>query len=214
VPGEPTAVVGPKSYDPTPAISGGMLYVGSVNSAFYAFSLATRKQVWSFDPPQPDGPSGQQVFTSATVAGGIVYVGATNNKYYALDAATGDMLWRFKDGSAATGSEIMSGPAVSGGVVYVTDNHDNVLTLDANTGDQRWSASVGGTGSAPAVAKGVVYVGSGSQEEVYALNAANGRKLRSFNVNDGPNAFITSSPAIAGSTVYVTAGLLDAFSLR
>ena len=90
-----------------------------------------------------------------------------------------------------------------------------VRLRDATTGRTLWSFHAGsGAIAPPAVANGVVYFGSGSQEQVYALNAANGRELRSFNVNDGPNAFITSSPAIAGSTVYLTAGLLDAFSLR
>ncbi len=55
--------------------------------------------------------------------------------------------------------------------------------------------------SSPAVANGVVYVGSGDSN-VYALNASTGAKLWSFTTGGG----VDSSPAVANGVVYVGSG--------
>jgi outer membrane protein assembly factor BamB len=52
--------------------------------------------------------------------------------------------------------------------------------------------------SSPAVANGVVYVGS-VDGNVYALNASTGAKLWSFNAGD----VVASSPAVANGVVYI-----------
>ena len=56
--------------------------------------------------------------------------------------------------------------------------------------------------SSPAVANGVVYIGSGDYN-VYALNASTGVKLWSYATGAG----VYSSPAVANGVVYV--GSLD-----
>jgi outer membrane protein assembly factor BamB len=68
--------------------------------------------------------------------------------------------------------------------------------------------------SSPAVANGVVYIGANSQQRVYALDAATGRKLWSYNLSSaGPGETVKSSPAVANGVLYVTAGNLYAFDL-
>jgi len=52
--------------------------------------------------------------------------------------------------------------------------------------------------SSPAVANGVVYVGSGDYK-VYALNARTGAKLWSYRTG----SFVWSSPAVANGVVYI-----------
>jgi outer membrane protein assembly factor BamB len=52
--------------------------------------------------------------------------------------------------------------------------------------------------SSPAVANGVVYVGS-DDNNTYALNATTGAKLWNFTTGSG----VFSSPAVANGTVYV-----------
>ena len=54
-------------------------------------------------------------------------------------------------------------------------------------------------GSSPAVANGVVYVGSGMDGNVYALNATTGVKL--WNYTTGSEVY--SSPAVVNGVVYV-----------
>jgi outer membrane protein assembly factor BamB len=76
------------------------------------------------------------------------------------------------------------------------DNH--VYALDASSGELRWRYLTGGrVTSSPAVADGVVYVGS-HDNYVYALDASSG-ELR-WRYQTGHNV---SSPAVAGGVVYV-----------
>lgn len=71
---------------------------------------------------------------------------------------------------------------------------------------QIWSYDIGppsqfgSTLASPAVADGVVYIGS-ADGNVYALNAVNGTKVWSFETGNP----VTSSPAISGGIVYVAA---------
>lgn len=77
---------------------------------------------------------------------------------------------------------------------------DGVATRpEAPRPKERWTnAMVGAIGSRPAVADGMVYIGS-NDKNVYALDAATGVRIWSF-VSGGA---VNSSPAVAGETVYV-----------
>ena len=55
--------------------------------------------------------------------------------------------------------------------------------------------------SSPAVANGVIYIGSGD-DSVYALNAATGAKLWSYHTGNQ----VFSSPTVANGVVYVGSG--------
>ena len=61
--------------------------------------------------------------------------------------------------------------------------------------------------SSPAVANGVVYIGSRDNSNVYALNAKTGTKLWSY---------VSSSPAVANGVVYLGSydGKVYAFGLK
>ena len=91
----------------SPAVSGGVVYVGSSDNRVYALDASTGDLIWSYE-------TGDYVFSSPAVSGGVVYVGSRDNRVYALDASTGDLIWSYE-----TGDEVWSSPEVSGGVVYV-----------------------------------------------------------------------------------------------
>ena len=78
--------------------------------------------------------------------------------------------------------------------------------LHAKTGAKLWSYATGyPVLSSPAIANGVVYVGSGGLEtsgKIYALNAKSGTKLWSYD----PGTTVVSSPAVANGVVYVGSG--------
>src|SRR5439155_1674875 len=77
---------------------------------------------------------------------------------------------------------------------------ENVLsTSSISQLDTAWIAATGGSiESSPAVANGVVYVGSGDKE-LYAFDAGTGSLI--WNVATGGS--ISSSPAVANGVVYV-----------
>ena len=75
---------------------------------------------------------------------------------------------------------------------------NNVYALNASTGAKLWSFTTGNSvESSPAVANGVVYIGSADQN-IYALNATTGAKLWNFTTG----AIVESSPTVANGVVY------------
>jgi outer membrane protein assembly factor BamB len=85
-----------------------------------------------------------------------------------------------------------------------------VYALNATTGGLVWKFPTSSyVVSSPAVANGVVYVGS-EDENLYALNARTGALLWRYFA--GPE--ITASPAVVNGTVYIgIANTLSAFHL-
>src|ERR1700674_2308342 len=90
------------------------------------------------------------------------------------------------------------------GVVYV-GCATHVCALNARTGAKLWGFATGsGVASSPAVANGIVYVGS-NDGNLYALRASSGAKLWSF----GVGVMDFSSPAVANGVVYAGAVVGD-----
>jgi outer membrane protein assembly factor BamB len=74
---------------------------------------------------------------------------------------------------------------------------DVVFALNATTGAELWVGGGPSLGSSPAVANGVVYVGSGLKQLV-AFDAATGAALWSY----ATGGVVESSPAVVNGTVY------------
>jgi len=173
----------------SPAVVGGLVYVGSYDDNVYCLNAATGALVWSY---LTGGPVG----SSPAVVGGLVYVGSDSpdDNVYCLNATTGAYMWSY-----LTGGPVGSSPAVSGGVVYVGDHDGSLYALNATTGAYIWSYATGGPmPSSPAVVGGVVYVGS-DDWYVYALDATTGAYLWSSWVGGS----VPCSPAVANGVVYV-----------
>jgi outer membrane protein assembly factor BamB len=171
----------------SPAIEGGVVYVGSYDGNLYALNATTGNKIWSYTTSAP-------VQSSPAVANGTVYVGSSNGYVYAINSLTGILIWKYK-----TGNAVWSSPAVAGGVVYVGSNDANEYALDAATGAQIWKYTTGiFLNSSAAVANGIVYAGSWDRN-VYALSATSGAKI--WNYTTG--GFIESSPAVANGVVYI-----------
>ena len=68
----------------SPAVVGGVVYVGSYNGKVYALSATTGTSIWSYTTT-----TGDYVTSSPAVANGMVYVGSQNGDFYALSATTG-----------------------------------------------------------------------------------------------------------------------------
>jgi outer membrane protein assembly factor BamB len=95
---------------------------------------------------------------------------------------------------------------LANGVLYVaggTSSLSFVFALNASTGALLWNSATGdNVDTTPAVANGVVYVGS-YNGNVYALNASTGTLLWSYSTG----TFVESSPAVANGVVYVGSGV-------
>ena len=195
----------------SPAVVGGVVYIGSYDGKVYALNANNGIQLWNYT-------AGATVESSPAVVNGVVYIGSEvstvlNGNYfgsvYALNATNGNKLWNYTTGNYY--NYVESSPAVVGGVVYIGSSEGitpepptfasagNVYALNATNGDKLWNYTTGSNvDSSPAVVDGVVYVGSGNGN-VYALNASSGAKLWIYTTN----GWVDSSPAVVDGVVYV-----------
>jgi outer membrane protein assembly factor BamB len=168
----------------SPAVVGGVAYIGSSDGRLWAFpadgcgqSLCTTP-LWS-------STSLAQIIDSPTVSGGFVYVGSqtsptSNDGKLDVFSAAGcgqavcPPLWQ---GVAGTQSILGSSPTVSGGRVYVGSFDHKLYVFDANgCGQARcrplWTGGTGGSiESTPTVTGQSVLVGS-DDGKLYAFPAA------------------------------------------
>lgn len=198
----------------TPLVADGTVYFGSWltgliwYSTTYALDAATGSQKWSFqgagDHPTP------------TIVNGLLYTGGRQATYYALDIRTGLPVWT----ANFAGSWVESSTAYADGRVFVgSSGLGFVQALDAATGDVRWQFSTEGfPWSSPAVANGVVYVGSTSNDGatgvgLWAIDAKSGRGLwrvatgASLDTSTNKLTGVAAGPIVADGVIYV--GALD-----
>jgi phospholipase C len=192
----------PPSLDSSPAVVGGVAYVGAANGGLYAFSAVGCGS--SSCPALWQGVTGDSIVSSPAVSGGVVYVGSTDGKLYAFNAkgcgsATCSPLW-----TGATGGAIESSPTVAGGRVYIGSDDAKVYAFSAagcaSTCSPEWTFATGGDvvsspslGYVQALDKTVLFFGS-KDGKLYALDSATGNPVWPALSTAGA---ITSSPAFA-----------------
>ena len=229
-------------YESSPTVANGKVYVGDTDSLLYAFDAAgvdgcsgtpkTCSPLWT------GNTYAGGIMSSPAVANGVVYVGTENGYLWAFDADGGAAhcssgtkactpLWI----SPVAAGPFFTSPTVANGTVYIGsgDRGDSTGTLyayDAAGGTScpvdssnykecppLWTATVpGAIRSSPAVANGVVWVGS-DDKKLYAF--AQNAVLLNCNMSSTPHTCspiwtsaatggaIGSSPAVANGVVYV-----------
>jgi outer membrane protein assembly factor BamB len=190
----------------SPAVSNGVVYVGSDDNKVYAIDAASGTKLWDYDA----GNYVSYVDSSPAVSNGVVYFGSENGIVYALNARTGSKLWSYQ-----TGDYVISSPAIVDGVVYVGSNDGYLYAFNATTGAVLWAFPVAngpwgrGVNSSPAVVNGVVYVGS-NDYNVYAVDAKTGTELWSF----ATGYLVQSPPSVVDGVVYVGSADQNVYALN
>jgi outer membrane protein assembly factor BamB len=172
--------------------------------------------------PIPDVPAGPapawqtrlngQIFASPVVFDGKVYIGTTGGVLNAVDARSGKILWSF-----AAGRPIFGAALVTVDAVFFTCDNGYLFRLRRDDGKEVWRYDLGDSrvsrvlghpqvfdwdwhGATPALADGILYVGSGDGG-FHAVDAASGaRRWRS--VAGGPvrgGAVIAADRVVFGS---------------
>jgi outer membrane protein assembly factor BamB len=128
-----------------------------------------------------------------SVGYGRVYLAQQKGLFFALDAKTGKVDWRKSLDRCAASS-----PTVGKGVVYQAYMHPVeclqdqagangfVVAWDADTGRERWRFNTAPVESSPLLKNGRLYFGSWDHN-VYAVDAATGKKIWSFGADDQVN---------------------------
>ncbi|MFZ5896452.1 MAG: PQQ-binding-like beta-propeller repeat protein [Myxococcota bacterium] len=184
-----------------PTLAGGVVFVSSFTSGLLAFSALGCDGTMCSPLWRSDVMSGGR--TTAAVGGGIVAVTLADadpqlsRLYGYLEAGCGAPVcsprW-----SVSLGDLDLSPPVVSSGHVYLTAG-DRLLAVNKNTGRVLWRMPVHSTGTAPAVAQGVVFLLETNQFS--AFDAVTGARVwHSELTADGA---ISSPITIANGLVYL-----------
>lgn len=173
----------------SPTVADGVVYVASKENHLYAIDANSGKQLWFY---KTDG----LLFGSPSVTDKFVVIGGDDGDVFALDRENGHLSWK-----VTLDSGIYSTPAIDNGTVYVSTRNKTTVALDLASGTEKWNYPVGGSAS-PAVADGVVYIGS-DDGAIYAIDADKG--------GDPLWLFATGSsgvrsPVVAGDAVFFAAG--------
>jgi outer membrane protein assembly factor BamB len=196
----------------SPAVGGDTVYFVTRNGTLHALDR-NGKSRWRVatgpDAPWPWGhESGDFFISSPVLAGDLVLFGGGDGVVYAIDARSGATRWK-----TATGERIRATPAVAEGGVFVGSARGRLYRFDLATGAKHWSYDTAGVGmdsskfgfdrstlqSSPAVANGVVYIGS-RDGSFYAVDAKSGA-LRWKTDYGFP--WVITSPAVTGGRVYI-----------
>jgi outer membrane protein assembly factor BamB len=194
----------------------GTVYVGSDRERVYALNAKTGRLRWV-------RRVAGRVRGTPAVTDKRVYVGTDRGQLVALDRRTGVRRWAVQAVERGKGI-VRCAPAVAGGRVYisvavVTPMDGTVKAYSARTGRLQWKAGLADYAtSSPAVANGLVYVGS-FDHRLYALSAKSGAEVWTSGWQYEGGFFdrgISSSPAIAGGRIYIGVrdGRIYALGLR
>jgi outer membrane protein assembly factor BamB len=206
----------------SPAVANGLVYVGSQTSpdsnAGKLDVFAAKGCRGAVCTPLWQGMAGNQSIlqSSPTVVAGRVYVGGYDGNMYVFDAngcgaSTCQPLW-----TGATGGPIESSPTVASltaagpATVFVGSNDGKLYAFPAAGCGQRTCSPLwtGDTAepiydSSPAVAGGVVYIGSVHHLSAFAASGCGGTTCAPLWQGSHQDDFVNGSPAVAGGRVYI-----------
>lgn len=228
-----TAAIGDEVHT-SPAIADGIVYIGGQDGRLTAYPERCREDGGVCDPLWVGQAAGAFENSSPVVVDGVVYAGAQDGYLYAwpvgcaADGATCEPLWRGK-----AGGPIQASVAVTDGMVYLPTFGQRLLAFETGCREDggicapAWRTARMGRGrgqiaSSPAVANGVVFVGSqGTDQQDGRLWAypARCRPVAGLCAplwrSDSTGDLINASPAVADGRVYIASndGRLLAFSL-
>lgn len=170
----------------SPAVVGGVLFVGAYDHNLYALDARTGKFLWKYATEAGIG-------SSPCVHEGRVYVGSRDHSLYAIDARTGRLVWTFP-----TRGPIYSSPRVEFGYVFFGSDDRHLYVVNALHGRKVWAYEAEGPiRSTAAIAEDTIFFGD-EAGSVYAVNLE-GRLRWRFRTRRG----VTSSPLLLRDLVVV-----------
>ncbi len=101
--------------DSSPAIVGGVLYIGSDDGRFYALNSSNGNLLWN-------QTLGRFSVSSPAIVQGVVYVSIWEGRDYALNASSGEVIWNSSKSYYSSSS-----PAVVNGLHYTCSGNGSVV---------------------------------------------------------------------------------------
>jgi outer membrane protein assembly factor BamB len=177
----------------SPAIAGGVVFIGSSDKTVYAIDLATGATVWSYQ-------TGGDVESTPCVIDGGVFVGSSDGFLYALDAKMGSFRWKYETDSKILGAaNWVRSPDGKGIWILVGSYDSNVHCVDSASGRAVWTYETDSyVNGSVAVAEGQVVFG-GCDEMIHAVSVADSNEASQIDTG----SFIAASAAVLEGQAYV-----------
>jgi len=136
------------SYETTPLVVDGRIFVTSPWSKVYAFDARTGKRLWKYDPKVP-GAFAVKLCCGIVNRGagywkGKVIWGTLDGRLLAVDAKTGHKVWEVQATDPAKWQSITGAPRVADGRVFIGEagsefeQRGYLSAFDASTGKRLW----------------------------------------------------------------------------
>jgi len=184
-------------YLSSPIVEKGTVFFGNGAGSFYAIDAKTGQKKWDFK-------ASSVIHSSPITCEGMVVFGDWGGRLHALDQITGKEKWFFQAGIDTVNYNqvgFQASPAYSNGVIYTGCRDANVYAIDAKTGAMKWKYfnNYSWVICSPAVSDDMVYFGTSDTHRLIALKAATGEVIYNTNLQ----AFVFSSPSLAGKQLYI-----------
>lgn len=174
------------AFEGTPAIVGGVAYIGDLDGTVYALGLADGKKHWEFK-------TDSGFAASPAVYQNRVYIGDIDGRFYCLEADTGKAVWGYE-----TGAEINSSANFYKGNVLVGSQDANLYCLDAATGKEVWKFAIDDQiRCTPTIVGDRVFL-AGCDSKLHIVDLTIGKAIDQVPI-DSPTGV---TPAVLGDVVY------------
>ncbi|MEA3461688.1 MAG: PQQ-binding-like beta-propeller repeat protein [Bacteroidota bacterium] len=200
----------------SPVIFDGLLYIGSMDSSFYALDAKTGKEHWQFK-------SGSQISSTAAIYNGLCYF-ESGNILYALNRK-GKLRWKFTLYSGEENHKLdpwdfqHSSPVIHDGVLYIGTEQGILIGVDAKTGEAVFrcqTISESAIRATPVVSDGLVMYGDWDGV-FYANRIENGTLAWKYDTKkDGTFPWVNAihgSPIVNNGQVYFAGRSCRLYSL-
>lgn len=167
----------------SPAVMGTGVYFGSNDGKLYAVDTRSGGTDWTYT-------TGASIASSPVVVNGAVFVAANDGKLYAIHTNDGSLKWSTPLGGFVGANAV----SFANGVGYVgTETNDgNIYAFDPADGSILWSSPMS-VDSRPAIANGILYIGSDGGDTLYAF-ALDGGFNAAYKPKRTPPSYSTLHP--------------------
>jgi outer membrane protein assembly factor BamB len=188
------------------AVNGDAVYFASDNGQLYKLARKTGARLWRADiggsgirsVPALGAQEWDYLTATPVIADDTVYIGSADNVFRALAANTGKPRWSVK-----AGGKFRAAAQVAGERIYVGSMDHFVYALDRRTGAQLWRFDTGSpVTTTPVLAGDKLVIGTRDQSLLYALNAADGKKVWTVYFW---LSWVESTPAVVDGLLYIGA---------
>jgi PQQ-dependent dehydrogenase (methanol/ethanol family) len=136
------------SYETTPVVADGRIYVSAPWSKVYAFDARTGAQVWKYDPEVPGAWAVNLccgiVNRGVATWDGMVIWGTLDGRLVAVNAETGERVWEVQATDRSKQLSITGAPRIANGRIFIGEAGSEfhmrgyLAAYDASNGEELW----------------------------------------------------------------------------